>query len=89
MNPVDFDALAAPPVDGIQALWVGHATVLVQMDGVTFLTVSILMPSLGSKIWCKCSREEGTIGSKAITVLLRSRPSQAGGRPSATRAYWI
>ncbi|KAK9804032.1 hypothetical protein WJX73_005242 [Symbiochloris irregularis] len=31
-------ALANPPGDRIQAVWIGHATLLVQMDGLTFLT---------------------------------------------------
>ncbi|KAG2486110.1 hypothetical protein HYH03_015205 [Edaphochlamys debaryana] len=38
LAPVDWGALAAPPSDAIQAVWVGHATVLVQMGGATFLT---------------------------------------------------
>ncbi|KAG2430386.1 hypothetical protein HYH02_013748 [Chlamydomonas schloesseri] len=39
LHPVDWQALAAgPPPGGIQAVWVGHATVLVQMGGVTFIT---------------------------------------------------
>ncbi|EFJ45163.1 hypothetical protein VOLCADRAFT_106116 [Volvox carteri f. nagariensis] len=36
--PVDWEALATPPTDGVQAVWVGHATVLVQMAGLTFIT---------------------------------------------------
>ncbi|PNH01258.1 N-acyl-phosphatidylethanolamine-hydrolyzing phospholipase D [Tetrabaena socialis] len=38
LNPVDWAALAAPPPDTVQAVWVGHATVLVQMGGFTFIT---------------------------------------------------
>lgn len=34
----DASALACPPADSIQAMWVGHATVLVQLEGVTFIT---------------------------------------------------
>lgn len=34
----DFDALANPPQDAVQAMWVGHATCLVQMEGATFIT---------------------------------------------------
>jgi N-acyl-phosphatidylethanolamine-hydrolysing phospholipase D len=35
---VDAAALASPPPDAVQATWIGHSTVLVQMEGVTFLT---------------------------------------------------
>ncbi|GLI60796.1 hypothetical protein VaNZ11_003030 [Volvox africanus] len=38
LNPVDWSALAAPPADGVQAVWIGHATVLVQMGGLNFIT---------------------------------------------------
>lgn len=34
----DAAALASPPKDAVQALWVGHASVLVQLGGLTFLT---------------------------------------------------
>eukprot|EP00884_Botryococcus_braunii_P022212 jgi/Botrbrau1/8675/Bobra.0087s0028.1 len=48
-SPADFErafpvhaplyrSLAAPPGDAVQATWVGHATLLVQMEGFTFLT---------------------------------------------------
>lgn len=36
--PPDAAALAAPPGDAVQALWVGHASLLVQMEGVAFMT---------------------------------------------------
>ncbi len=36
--PIDANALAHPPREMCQATWVGHATLLVQMEGVTFLT---------------------------------------------------
>ncbi len=35
---MDGAALAAPPPGVVQALWVGHATVLGQMEGLTFIT---------------------------------------------------
>ncbi len=38
MQPLDAAALASPPADAVQAVWVGHATMFVQMDGFTFLT---------------------------------------------------
>jgi N-acyl-phosphatidylethanolamine-hydrolysing phospholipase D len=34
----DKNALANPPEDAIQAFWIGHATVLVQIQGLNFLT---------------------------------------------------
>ena len=34
----DYAALAAPPADGIQVTWLGHASVLVQMHGMNVLT---------------------------------------------------
>jgi len=34
----DESALANPPEDAIQAFWIGHASVLVQIQGLTFLT---------------------------------------------------
>lgn len=36
--PPDAAALASPPADAVQAVWVGHATVLCQMEGVSFIT---------------------------------------------------
>eukprot|EP00775_Hariotina_reticulata_P002822 gene2822-3115_t len=36
--PPDAAALAAPPADAVQAMWIGHATALVQLEGVTFIT---------------------------------------------------
>lgn len=35
---VDGSAIASPPAEGVRCMWVGHSTLLVQMDGVTFLT---------------------------------------------------
>jgi L-ascorbate metabolism protein UlaG (beta-lactamase superfamily) len=40
--PLDYAALAAPPADAVQAVWVGHATVLVQLEGFTFITDPVL-----------------------------------------------
>ena len=34
----DFDLLAKPPENGIRTTWIGHATVLIQMDNITLLT---------------------------------------------------
>ncbi|PSC74215.1 N-acyl-phosphatidylethanolamine-hydrolyzing phospholipase D [Micractinium conductrix] len=38
MQPVDWAALQAPPADAVQATWVGHSTLLVQLEGLNFLT---------------------------------------------------
>lgn len=35
---IDYEKVANPPKDGIQVMWIGHATVLVQFDGITILT---------------------------------------------------
>ncbi len=34
----DLEQLSAPPDTSIRAVWIGHATVLLQMCGVTVLT---------------------------------------------------
>ena len=36
--PVEQQAIQNPPVDGVQATWLGHSTFLVQMEGLNFLT---------------------------------------------------
>lgn len=36
--PPDAAALAAPPPAAVQALWVGHASLLVQLEGLAFMT---------------------------------------------------
>ena len=38
MAPIDYPALRVPPLSAIQALWLGHATVLVQICDPTFIT---------------------------------------------------
>ncbi|KAK3106132.1 hypothetical protein FSP39_013372 [Pinctada imbricata] len=51
----DFDKLRAPPSDKIQVVWIGHATVLVQLDGITILADPIFsqrcsaVPMVGTK----------------------------------------
>ena len=42
LHQLDYAALAAPPPGEVQAAWVGHASVLVQMEGVTFITDPVL-----------------------------------------------
>ena len=44
--PVDPDttALATPPSTSVQAFWIGHATVLVQLHGLTFITDPVFTP---------------------------------------------
>jgi N-acyl-phosphatidylethanolamine-hydrolysing phospholipase D len=38
VSPLDFPAVTAPPANAVQATWIGHATVLVQMHGFNVLT---------------------------------------------------
>ena len=40
----DAAALQNPPSDAIQAFWIGHATVLVQIEGVAFITDPVFEP---------------------------------------------
>ena len=49
LNPVDGKALAAPDADptALQMVWVGHATMLVQMAGLTFLTDPVFSERCG------------------------------------------
>jgi len=47
----DQAALAAPPADAIQAHWVGHATVLVQMAGLKFITDPIFSTRCSPVQW--------------------------------------
>lgn len=42
VSPVDWQALANPQAGTLQALWVGHATALVQVGGYTFVTDPLL-----------------------------------------------
>ncbi|XP_021343926.1 N-acyl-phosphatidylethanolamine-hydrolyzing phospholipase D-like [Mizuhopecten yessoensis] len=43
----DFDKLKNPPTSGVQATWIGHATVLVQLDGITVLTDPVFSDCTG------------------------------------------
>lgn len=43
----DTDSLQNPPEDGLQVTWIGHATVLVQMDGLNILTDPVLQDYIG------------------------------------------
>lgn len=36
--PANYAALSKPPSSAVQALWIGHASLLIQMEGLTFLT---------------------------------------------------
>ena len=37
MQP-DLTEFSEPPISGVRHMWIGHATSLVQFDGITFLT---------------------------------------------------
>ena len=49
--PTDWRRLASPPGDGVQVTWVGHATALVQLDGVNFLTDPVLAERCAPLSW--------------------------------------
>ncbi|KAJ9530084.1 hypothetical protein QJQ45_023397, partial [Haematococcus lacustris] len=49
--PVDWQAVHQPPDDAIQATWVGHASVLVQMAGFTFLTDPVMSARCAPVQW--------------------------------------
>lgn len=42
VQPIAPEALRAPPAPGMRAFWMGHATVLVEIDGVRVLTDPVL-----------------------------------------------
>ncbi|XP_060069149.1 N-acyl-phosphatidylethanolamine-hydrolyzing phospholipase D-like [Ylistrum balloti] len=43
----DIEQLKNPPSSGVQATWIGHATVLVQLDGINVLTDPVFSDSTG------------------------------------------
>ena len=47
----DFDRLNNPPVNDIQVTWIGHASVLVQFDGVSVLTDPIFSERCAPTQW--------------------------------------
>lgn len=49
--PMDWQAVIQPPDDAIQATWVGHASVLVQMAGFTFLTDPVMSARCAPVQW--------------------------------------
>mmetsp|Transcript_37707 Transcript_37707/g.95348 ORF Transcript_37707/g.95348 Transcript_37707/m.95348 type:complete len:471 (-) Transcript_37707:601-2013(-) len=49
--PVDWDALANPPADAIQAVWAGHATVLVQQGGLAYITDPVFSERCSAVQW--------------------------------------
>ena len=51
LTPVDWGALASHPTDAIQAVWVGHATVLVQLGGLCFITDPIFSDRCAPTQW--------------------------------------
>ncbi|KAI7844885.1 hypothetical protein COHA_001537 [Chlorella ohadii] len=51
LEQVDFEALANPPGDAVQATWVGHSTLLVQLEGLTFLTDPIFSERCSPVQW--------------------------------------
>ncbi|XP_021344038.1 N-acyl-phosphatidylethanolamine-hydrolyzing phospholipase D-like isoform X2 [Mizuhopecten yessoensis] len=47
----EFDQLENPPNSGVQATWIGHASVLVQLDGITVLTDPIFSDRCSMVQW--------------------------------------
>lgn len=49
--------MAHPPADGVQVTWIGHATCLVQMDGVAFFTDPVFAERASPVrlFWKRCS----------------------------------
>ncbi|KAK3102088.1 hypothetical protein FSP39_008636 [Pinctada imbricata] len=47
----DFEKLNNPPVSGIQALWIGHASILVQFDGISVLADPVFSERCSPSQW--------------------------------------
>jgi len=45
--PWDVDATARPPAEGVTVTWIGHSTLLVQMDNVSILTDPVFSECCG------------------------------------------
>lgn len=56
VQEVDVDKLANPPVDKIQVTWIGHATVLVQFDGISVLSDPVFLDYCGPTRWTSYKR---------------------------------
>jgi N-acyl-phosphatidylethanolamine-hydrolysing phospholipase D len=54
---VEVENLINPPADNIQAIWLGHATFLIQMDGITILT---------DPVFCERASPFGFIGPSRL-----------------------
>ncbi len=52
----DTNQLSNPPSSGIQITWIGHATVLVQFDGISILTDPIFTDRCGPTSWLGVKR---------------------------------
>lgn len=49
--PANYTAMASPPGNAVQATWLGHASCLVQMEGVNFLTDPIFSQRCSPLQW--------------------------------------
>ena len=52
----DFEKLNNPPQSGVQAMWIGHASVLVQIDGLSVLTDPIFSARCSPSQWFGAKR---------------------------------
>ena len=64
----DKDALRNPPSDGIQVTWIGHATVLVQMDGLNILTDPLFNE------YCGPARAVGVFRYRPVPIAIDDLP---------------
>ena len=56
---VEPKEISSPPETGIRATWIGHATVLVQFDGISVLTDPIFTERCGPTSWIGVKRYRG------------------------------
>ena len=49
MVPLDKSLVSSPPETGVNATWIGHATVMAQFDNITVLTDPIFSTRCGPK----------------------------------------
>ena len=83
-EPVDWGAVAAPPKGAVQALWVGHSTFLVQMEGLTFMTDPVFSQRCSPVQWAgpKVSGAREAAAASPRHTLAHARPPAARSHPA-------